>query len=164
MEKAKEALKEGTSLVWHHIKLIRLADKLEFERETVNQYEADELTSNSEDDRPIYRSESLRVERKHEEKRRKKSPPVKSSFSSTSTLSAPYPIHHLQQRSVAIILGSLFCLREIWPPSNQVSPKGSVSAYEPCRCEVQVSRMDSRTCVDSDNCLFDCAFFRDFEM
>ena len=47
MEKAKEALKKGTSLVWRRIKLIRIADKLEFGWETVNQYEADELASNS---------------------------------------------------------------------------------------------------------------------
>ena len=37
VEKAKEALKEDASLVQHHIKLIRLADKSEFGWEMVNQ-------------------------------------------------------------------------------------------------------------------------------
>lgn len=89
MEKAKEALKEGTSLARRRIKLIRIADKSEFGWETVNHYEADELASNSEDDKRIYRSER-RAQKKHKEK--KKSPPVRSSFSSTSTLSAACPI------------------------------------------------------------------------
>ena len=100
---------------------------------------------------------------KDEEKRKNKSPPTKSSFSLASTLSAAYPIPHLQQRSAAIILGSLFCLQEIWPPSNQVSPKGSVSAYKPRRWKAQVLRIDPGMCVDSGKCLFECAFFRDFE-
>ena len=91
VEKANEALKEGTSLVWRRIKLIRIADTSEFGWEMVNQYEADELASNSEDDKRIYRSER-RAEKKHKEKKKKKSPPVRSSFSSTSTLSAAYPI------------------------------------------------------------------------
>lgn len=70
MEKAKEALKEGTSLVWLHIKLIRFVDKSEFGWEMVNQYEADELASNSEDDKRIYCSER-RAKKKHEEKKKK---------------------------------------------------------------------------------------------
>ena len=37
VEKAKEALKEDTSLVQRHIKLIRLADKSEFGWEMVNE-------------------------------------------------------------------------------------------------------------------------------
>ena len=94
MEKAKEALKKGTSLVWRRIKLIRIADKSEFGWKTVNQYEADELASNSEDDKRIYRSKR-RADKKHKEKKKKKSPPVRSSFSSTSTLSAAYPIPSL---------------------------------------------------------------------
>ena len=44
-----------------------------------------------------------------------------------------------------------------------MSPKGSVPAYKPPRCEAQVLRMNSGTCVDSNKCLFDCTFFRDFE-
>lgn len=94
MEKAKEALKKGTSLVWRRIKLIRIADKSEFGWETVNQYEADKLASNSEDDKRIYRSKR-RADKKHKEKKKKKSPPVRSGLSSTSTLSAAYPIPSL---------------------------------------------------------------------
>lgn len=69
MEKAKEALKEGTSLSRRRIKLIRIADKSEFSWETVNHYEADELASNSEDDKRIYRSER-RAQKKHKEKKK----------------------------------------------------------------------------------------------
>lgn len=79
MEKAKEALKEGTSLSRRRIKLIRIADKSEFSWETVNHYEADELASNSEDDKRVYRSER-RAQKKHKEKKKKKSPPVRYSF------------------------------------------------------------------------------------
>lgn len=94
MEKAKEALKKGTSLVWRRIKLIRIANKSEFGWETVNQYKADELASNSEDDKRIDRSKR-RADKKHKEKKKNKSPPVRCSFSSTSTLSAAYPIPSL---------------------------------------------------------------------
>ena len=48
---SEEALREGIALVQHRIKLIRIADKSEFGWETVNQYEADELASDSEDDK-----------------------------------------------------------------------------------------------------------------
>lgn len=71
VDKAQEALKEGIDLVLHRIKLIRIADKSEFGWETVNQYEADELASNSEDDKRIYRSER-RAEKKQRDKRKKK--------------------------------------------------------------------------------------------
>ena len=71
VDKAKEALKEGIALVQQRIKLIRIADKSEFGWETVNQYEADELASDSEDDKRIYRSEK-RAEKKLKDKKRKK--------------------------------------------------------------------------------------------
>lgn len=67
VEKAKTALKEGTSLVSHHIKLIRLVDKSEFGWEMGNQYKAEELATNAEDDKCIYHSER-REEKKLEEK------------------------------------------------------------------------------------------------
>ena len=57
LDKAKDALQEGMDLVLHCIKLVRIADKSEFGWETVNQYEADKLASDSEDDKRIYRSE-----------------------------------------------------------------------------------------------------------
>ena len=53
-------------LVLHRIKLIRIADKSELGWETVNQYEVDELASDSEDDKRIYRSER-RAEKTEEE-------------------------------------------------------------------------------------------------
>lgn len=56
-EKAKEAIKEGVSLLEKRIKVIKLADRSEFGRLTVKEYLLDELVSNSEDERRIFRSE-----------------------------------------------------------------------------------------------------------
>ena len=57
IEKARDTLKEGMDLVLHQIKLVRIADKSEFGWETVNKYETDELASDSEGDKRIYRLE-----------------------------------------------------------------------------------------------------------
>ena len=73
VDKAKAALEQGIQLVKHRIKLIRIADKSDFGWETVNQYEADELASDSEDDRKIYRSERLAEKRQRDKKNKKKS-------------------------------------------------------------------------------------------
>lgn len=65
IEKARDTLKEGMDLVLHRIKLVRIADKSEFGWETVTtvKYEADELASDSEGDKRIYRLER-RAEKK----------------------------------------------------------------------------------------------------
>ena len=55
-EEAKEAIK-GVSLLEKRIKVIKLADRSEFGRLTVKEYLLDELVSNSEDERRIFRSE-----------------------------------------------------------------------------------------------------------
>ena len=132
MEKAKEALKKGTSLVWRRIKLIRIADKSEFGWETVNQYEADELASNSEDDKRIYRSKR-RADKKHKEKKKKKSPPVRSSFSSTSTLSAAYPIPSLvwNRGLLRSSLGPRFACGKFGHLQTKCPQKGGFSANKP---------------------------------
>ena len=70
IDKAKDALKEGMDLVLHGIKLVRIADKSEFGWEMVNQYEVDELTSDSEDEKHIYCSER-RAEKKQKDRKRK---------------------------------------------------------------------------------------------
>ena len=88
-EKARDALKEGIELVVHRIKLVRIADKSEFGWETVNQYEADELASDSEDDKRIYRSER-KAERK--QKDRKKRRPVSARGSPVAACSGTFPI------------------------------------------------------------------------
>lgn len=56
-EEAKEAIKEGVSLLEKRIKVIKLADRSEFGRSTVNEYLLDELVPNSEDEKRIFRSE-----------------------------------------------------------------------------------------------------------
>ena len=56
-EKAKEAIKEGVSLLEKRIKVIKLADRSEFGRLTVKEYLLDELVPNSEDEKRIFRSE-----------------------------------------------------------------------------------------------------------
>ena len=56
-EKAKEAIKEGVSLLEKRIKVIKLADRSEFGRSTVKEYLLDELVPNSEDEKRIFRSE-----------------------------------------------------------------------------------------------------------
>ena len=89
VEKARDAIKEGIELVVHRIKLVRIADKSEFGWETVNQYEADELASDSEDGKGIYRSER-RAERK--QKDRKKKRPVSARGLPGAACSGTFPI------------------------------------------------------------------------
>ena len=61
-------------------------------------------------------------------------------------------------------LGPCFACRKFGHHQTKCrQTEGSVPAYKPRRCEAQVLRMNSGTCVDSNKCLFDCAFFRDFE-
>ena len=91
VDKAKAALEQGIQLVKHRIKLIRIADKSDFGWETVNQYEADELASDSEDDRRIYRSEK-RAEKRQPDKKNKKplfQPTRPSSVPSSATQPIP---------------------------------------------------------------------------
>ena len=88
IEKARSALQEGKSIVLHRIKLIRISDKSSYGWDTVNQYEADELASDSEDDKKIYRSER-RAEKARKEKRQRKK-----AATSTSTTSSQYQQYH----------------------------------------------------------------------
>ena len=70
-EKVKVALESGADLVSKRVKAIKLADKSEFGWTTVNEYLSDELASDSDDEKRIYRAER-RAERKiNKEKRRR---------------------------------------------------------------------------------------------
>ena len=70
-EKVKVALESGADLVSKRVKAIKLADKSEFGWATVNEYLSDELASDSDDEKRIYRAER-RAERKiNKEKRRR---------------------------------------------------------------------------------------------
>lgn len=70
-EKAKRSLDESSELVLKRIKAIKLADKSEYGWATVNEYLSDELASDSEDEKRIYRSEE-RAKRKAKEKQRQR--------------------------------------------------------------------------------------------
>ena len=56
-EKVKVALESGTELVSKRVKAIKLADKSELGWATVNEYLSDELASDSDDEKRIYRAE-----------------------------------------------------------------------------------------------------------
>ena len=59
----KAALEEGTGIVSKRIKAIKLADKNEFGWQTVSEYLSDELASDSDDEKRMYRAErSLNVD------------------------------------------------------------------------------------------------------
>ena len=70
-EKLKRSLEEGAQLVEKRIKAIKLADKSEYGWLTVNEYLSDELASDSDDEKRIYRSER-RAEKKLKDKQRTK--------------------------------------------------------------------------------------------
>ena len=57
VEKAKEALKEGEALINARQKVIRIADRSEYDWATVEEYEEDELADNSDDEKRLYRAE-----------------------------------------------------------------------------------------------------------
>ena len=68
-DKVKATLKEDTGIVSKRIKAIKLADKSEFGWQTVNEYLSDELASDSDDEKRMYRAER-RAEKKIKDKRR----------------------------------------------------------------------------------------------
>ena len=59
---AKEKMNEGIDLISRRMKIIKIADRSEFGWVTVKEYEADDLASNSDDERRLYRCEK-RAER-----------------------------------------------------------------------------------------------------
>ena len=93
--------------------LIKLVDKSEFGWATVNEYLSDELTSDSDDEKRIYRAER-RAERKiNKEKRRHVRSDEKGSGSSAvhcAASSSRFSSKDLASRS----FGALFLLRRLW--------------------------------------------------
>ena len=65
-DKVKAPLDSGTEVVSKRIKVIKMADKSDFGWPTVNEYLSDELASNPDDEKRMYRAE-----RKAERKTRK---------------------------------------------------------------------------------------------
>ena len=70
-EKVKVALESGADLVSKRVKAIKLADKNEFGWATVNEYLSDELASDSDDEKRIYRAERKAERKINKEKRRR---------------------------------------------------------------------------------------------
>ena len=133
-EKVKVALESGTELVSKRVKAIKLADKSEFGWATVNEYLSDELASDSDDEKRIYRAER-RAERKiNKEKRRRVRSDDKRTGSSSAfraTSSSRFSSNDFAPRSDArparrlgpcfkissllfLVILALFLLRRLW--------------------------------------------------
>lgn len=71
LDSVKKSLEEGTSLINKRMKLIRIADKSQFGWSTVLEYQSDELASDSDDEKKIFRSER-RAEKRMKDAKRKR--------------------------------------------------------------------------------------------
>ena len=87
-EKVKVALESGTELVSKRVKGIKLADESEYGWVTVNEYLSDELASDSDDEKRIYRAERRAGRKINKEKRRRVRSDEKGSGSSSVNCAA----------------------------------------------------------------------------
>ena len=90
VDSAKRKPEEGTDLMQKRIKAIKIADKSDYGWGTVSEYLSDELASDTEDEKRLYRSEK-RAEKKYKDRqrlRKQKFAKVKTpqSFSATSSI------------------------------------------------------------------------------
>ena len=85
-EKVKVAPESGTELVSKRVKAIKLADESEYGWVTVNEYLSDELASDSDDEKRIYRAERRAGRKINKEKRRRVRSDEKGSGSSSVTV------------------------------------------------------------------------------
>ena len=85
--KAKTAIEEGIALVTKRMKVIKIADKSQYSWATVQEYLSEELASDSEDEKRLFRSER-RAEKKVNQAKKKCS---EVSASEISALSAVQP-------------------------------------------------------------------------
>ena len=74
--KAKEAIQQGITLNEKRMKVIKIADRSEFGWSTANEYLSDDLASDSEDEKRLFRSERRAEQRvrKSKKQRRSKAP------------------------------------------------------------------------------------------
>ena len=72
LSKAKPAIEEGIALVTKRMKVIKIADKSQYSWATVQEYLSDELASDSEDEKRLFRSER-RAEKKVKKAKKKRS-------------------------------------------------------------------------------------------
>ena len=72
ISKAKKAIEQGMALVSKRMKLIKIADKSQYSWATVQEYLSDELASDSDDGKRLFRSEK-RAEKKVKDSKKKRS-------------------------------------------------------------------------------------------
>ena len=82
-EKVKVALESSIEVISKRVKAIKLADKSEFGWATVDEYLSDELASDSDDEKRIYRAERRAKRKINEERRRRVRSDEKGSGSSS---------------------------------------------------------------------------------
>ena len=128
MEKAKKELQEGEELCVSRQKLIRIADRSEHGWITVNEYEDDELASNSDDEKRIYRAE-LRAAKKVKSASQKAANKKKfsrggRSFGGTAT----HPSQHFPRQFSA----SLQSGGAVLPHGSSSLPVGARQVVGPC--------------------------------
>ena len=83
--KAKTAIEESIALVTKRMKVIKIADKSQYSWATVQEYLSDELASDSEDEKRLFRSEG-RAEKKVKDAKKKRSQVSASEISALSTV------------------------------------------------------------------------------
>ena len=133
-EKVKVALESGTESVSKRVKAIKLADKSEFGWATVNEYLSDELASDSDDEKGIYRAERRAKRKINKEKRCRLGSDDKRTSSSSAfraasssrfssvdlaSCSEARPARHLGpcfkiSNLLFLVLLALFLLRRLW--------------------------------------------------
>ena len=69
VDSAKRKLEEGTDIMQKRIKAIKIADKSDYGWATVSEYLSDELASDAEDEKQLYRFEK-RAEKKYKDRQR----------------------------------------------------------------------------------------------
>lgn len=69
LEKAKEGIKEGRKVIQERQKMIRLADRSEYGWDLVNEYQADELAEDSDDEKKISKAEKSAEKKASKRKR-----------------------------------------------------------------------------------------------
>ena len=84
IEKAKKALEEGERTITDRQKHIKVADRSEFGWATVEEYVADELADNSDDEKRLFRAEARAGRRVKSAKSKAKKQPVKRAHFSTT--------------------------------------------------------------------------------
>ena len=120
-DKVKAALDSGTEVVSKRIKVIKMADRSDFGWSTANEHLSDELASNSEDEKRLYRAER-RAERKTKERRRRFCPADrKESASSTSTA--------FSSCSGPSYTASGQPSRTVYSPSQRLGPRSKISSF-----------------------------------